>query len=114
MDNDYENGDYDGMDDQWEKEEEFSDLDTRRVDFARSIVPEEVANDEVLYGNVEVKKESSDHFIPFHPNCDVTQQRSGFQIADNVSYYNLGALMVLFYANISEGVPVPVVFEKTL
>ena len=49
--------------------------------------------------------------VPFEPKCDVTQQRPGYQVVDNTSYYNLGGLVVLLYAHASEGISIPAVFD---
>lgn len=36
--------------------------------------------------------------------------RPGFEATENTSYYNLGALFVLLYAHVKEGVSVPALF----
>jgi len=100
-DGDY--ADFDNDDDNDEEPEE-GNLSSRRSDFARSFFPESEPP-------AKKKQQQEPRFVPFDPNCDVTQQRPGYQIVDNVSYYNLWALGVLLYANVSEGVSIPAVFD---
>ena len=38
--------------------------------------------------------------------------RPGYVVTDNVSYYNLVALMTLLHAHSTEGISIPVVFDK--
>lgn len=99
--------------DEWEEEEvdDFEDFQSRRRTFAQSILPDD--EEEGFNFQPPMKKEASpDHFVPFNPNCDVTQQRPGFQIVDNVSYYGIASLMTLLYANVSEGIPIPAIFDS--
>lgn len=102
---------------EWEEEEvdDFEDdahnFQNRRRTFAQSILPDE-EEDEFDFQPPMKKEASPDHFVPFNPNCDVTQQRPGFQIVDNVSYYGIASLMTLLYANVSEGIPIPAIFDS--
>jgi hypothetical protein len=110
-------GDEDGIygNDEWEEEEvdDFEDdahnFQSRRRTFAQSILPDE---DEFMGDAIVPQPSPVDHFVPFNPNCDVTQQRPGFQIVDNVSYYGIASLMTLLYANVSEGIPIPAIFDS--
>lgn len=100
-------GDYGSMYEFEEEEEEF-DFHTNHSDFAQGIFMPEDLQPELQAPSAATPVQ---RFVPFNPNVDVTHQRPGYQIVDNVSYYNLGALVVLLYANASEGISIPAVFD---
>lgn len=104
-------GDYGNMYEFEEEEYEYDvDSHTNHSDFAHNLfMPEDLQPD--MQHVTKSAQPTTARFVPFNPNCDVTHQRPGYQIVDNVSYYNLGALVVLLYANVSEGISIPAVFD---
>lgn len=57
--------------------------------------------------------EEKDTPLPSQQNLEAEIQnivRPGFEATENTSYYNLGALFVLLYAHVKEGVSVPALF----
>lgn len=46
------------------------------------------------------------------PNLNVDTNRPSLTVTDSVSFYNLGALIVLLYGHVTEGIKVPSIFDK--
>lgn len=44
---------------------------------------------------------------------ECTILRPGFQVTQGVSYYNWVSLYVLYYAHVTEGVPIPSIFSSS-
>ncbi len=70
-------------------EDDDNDLGSRRnASFAQGIF---LAEEEEAF---ESKNEAA-ACAPFQPNFDTTQQRPGYQVIDNVSYYGIASLIIL-------------------
>lgn len=46
------------------------------------------------------------------PDFNVDTNRPSLTVTDSVSFYNLGALIVLLYGHVTEGIKVPSIFDK--
>jgi hypothetical protein len=85
------------------------DLSIRHSDFAHNLFISEPELKQTM--PAPPPQPSKQRQVPFESKNDLSQQRPGYQIVDNVSYYNLGFLVVLLFANASEGVSIPAVFD---
>lgn len=69
---------------------------------------------DLLQDSFPIKQE----FVPSAPaggggGRDDTVLRPGFQVTQGVSYYNLVSLYILYYAHVTEGVPIPAIFSPS-
>ena len=82
-------------------DDEDNNFNRRAESFAHSMILQEEDPRPLVMGGGEVMETKH----------DITQQRPGFQVVDNVSYYGIASLMTLLYANASEGISIPAVFD---
>lgn len=82
----------------------------RRENFAHAFDDDEEDGEDGPQAAAEPLKRSR-RMAPMEPNHDVHLNRPEYVVTDAVSDYNLGSLMVLLYAHVTEGISTPVIFD---